>query len=114
MKLTKSKISNFKKILSFFLKKLDPPKNLDAPKNRLVHPELWACHFERFRDLAIFPKFQKTLTFGVSLVHGTLPPQSPSVKTGGLSPSTIQNGIPFRLFAWQVHRFFFICGGAAA
>jgi len=42
-----------------FFKKIGSTQKLDAPKNGLVHPELWACHFERFRDLAIFPQVSK-------------------------------------------------------
>ena len=40
--------------LQNFTKKIPKCLKSNLPKNRLVHPELWGCHFWGFLDLAIF------------------------------------------------------------
>ena len=107
-------ISKFKipKNFKIFPKFFQNFKNGAGPKNSLVHPELWVCHFGRFPDLAIFPIFRADLTcdvsqryyLGVFLEHGTLVASKAGLALtfGWSSLSTFQNGIRFWLFARHV------------
>ena len=63
---------------------------IGGPKNRLVHPELTACHFGRFPDLAPPPKYEKSpCLHQIAVVLKSESKWTPEL--GRLSPSTIQN-----------------------